>query len=630
MAATAAGLVAAGSALAAYLNAKYHIGQDIKVIRHVLRARRHYERLVEENRASLWYHFAPHASLHPHALCIWSRGKSYTWAQAHDRAVQWAQLFLSKGAQAGDVVAIYLINSADFMLVWLGLLCIGAAPALLNYNLRGEALVHCVRISGAKLILVDGDQEISGRWGEVEGGMREMGVEGVVVTPSLLSQIDSIEAIDPGDSYRAGVKGTSPMSLMYTSGTTGLPKAAPFQTSRFHDRGDPTYPPFGQTKQDRWFCSMPLFHGTGGITLMMALTMGISVAVAPKFSVSQHWDDIADSEATIFVYVGEAARYLLHAPTHPRERDHPKLRAIYGNGMRPDVWGRFKERFAVPEVIEFFNSTEGVLTMVNYSRNAYTQDCVGRNGLLLRAYLHNTLVPVAIDAETSDLLRSPTGLAIRTSYAEGGEILVKVPDESAFAGYVNNPAANAKKFARNVLQQGDLFYRSGDALRRDSDGRWFFKDRLGDTFRWKSGNVSTAQVAETLGKYPGVAEATVYGVPVPGHDGRAGCAAILFESGVTRQTFDWAAFLAYARKELVKEAVPVFVRVVRRSSQTDNEKQNKGPLKAEGIDITTFGSKFEGGAGDALMWTGAGRENRTYTPVQPADLEVLKSGRARL
>lgn len=585
---------------------------------------------VAQNRLCLWYAFAPHVAKHPNDLCIWSRTETYTWQQVHDRAAQWAQFFLSKGVKPGELVAMYLVNSVDFMVIWLGLLCIGCAPALLNYNLRGEALVHCLKISGAKLILVDEDPEVHARFTEVQSRIQsELGVTGAIVDNTLLSAIYTSQVSVPDDSYRNTVAPRSPVCLLYTSGTTGLPKAAPFLTSRYHEKSSPDHPPFNQTPSDRWYSSMPLFHGTGGIALLATLTEGRSVAVGRKFSVTHHWDDIADSGATIFVYVGEAARYLLNAPSHPRERAHPRLRAMYGNGMRPDVWRRFQARFDVPEVIEFFNSTEGVLGFVIYARNGFVADCVGRHGAVIRRLTRDVLVPVAVDAETGALLRDPrTGFARRNSYEEGGEVLVQVPDESAFAGYVDNPGANAKKFERDVLRKGDLFYRSGDALRRDAEGRWFFLDRLGDTFRWKSENVSTAQVAEALGKFPGVAEATVYGVLVPKHDGRAGCAAVLFGEGVSAETFDWGAFLRYAKEKLVKEAVPVFVRVVGRSSRTDNEKQNKGPLREEGIELERFGEKVVGGEGDVVMWMGRGKD--TYERFGERELEMLRGGGARL
>jgi len=585
---------------------------------------------VKQNRLSLWYGFAPHVAEYPNELCIWSRPKSYTWKQVHDGAVQWAQFFLSKGVKPGDMIGVYLVNSADFLVMWLGLFCIGCAPALLNYNLKGEAFLHCLKVSKVKLVLVDPDEECQARFKEVEEKiLEELNVEAITVSEDFLSKIYGSPVIVPDDSYRAHVKPANPVCLLYTSGTTGLPKAAPFMTGRYHERGNPENPPYNQIvgpKGDRWYCSMPLFHGTGGLALMMALTNGISTAVGRKFSVRMHWDDIYDSSSTIFVYVGEAARYLLHAPPHPLERKHPRLRAMYGNGLRPDVWSRFQARFGVPEVIEFFNSTEGVLGMVNYSTGPFSKDCVGRHGALLRYALSDIYVPVAIDAETGALLRDPsTGLAQRKSYDEGGEILVQVPDESAFAGYFGNPQATAKKFERNVLRNGDLYYRSGDALRRDADGRWFFLDRLGDTFRWKSENVSTGEVAAVLGAYPGVAEAIVYGVAVPGHDGKAGCAAVLLAEGVQTEGFNWKNFLEFARARLVKEAVPVFIRVVAGSSKTDNQKQNKGPLKKEGIDLESFGESVVGGEGDIMLWTSPGKES--YEMFGVDDLRRLREGK---
>ena len=584
---------------------------------------------VEKNQLCLWYAFAPHVSKHPNELCIWSRTGTYTWQEVHDRAVQWAQFFLSKGVRPGDLVAMYLVNSVDFMVIWLGMLCIGCAPALLNYNLKGEALVHCLKISGAKVILVDDDEDVKTRFEATRENIEtELGVDAVVVTPSFLEDLYTTKVDIPSDEYRTTVNPRSPACILYTSGTTGLPKAAPFLTSRFHERSDPRALPFDQSPADRWYSSMPLFHGTGGMALLAALTSGLSIAVGRKFSVSSHWPDIHDSRSTVFVYVGEAARYLLNAEPHPLERAHG-LRAMYGNGMRPDVWTRFKERFNVPSVIEFFNSTEGVLGFVNYSKNAYSSDSVGHHGAILRHKYRSTFVPFAVDPSTGALLRDPkTGFAIRTPYEVGGEILVKVPSEEAFAGYMGNPTANAKKFERDVLVKGDLYYRSGDALRRDGEGRWYFLDRLGDTFRWKSENVATAEVAAVLGSFPGIAEATVYGVLVPHHDGRAGCAAVLFQSGVTSKTFDWKAFHQYAREKLVKEGVPVFIRVVSKSSRTDNEKQNKGPLREEGVELERFGEKVEGGEEDEVWWVGRGGE--TYVRFGGEELKGLRAGGARL
>lgn len=565
-------------------------------------------------------------------MCIWSRTKTYTWQQVHDRAVQWANFFLSQGVQPGELVATYIMNSADFLVIWMGLFCIGCAPAHINYNLKGDALIHCLKVANVKMFLVDEETDCRARFEEererVEG---ELGINPFIVDEALLEKVYSGSTTVPGDEYRANVIGSDPTCLLYTSGTTGLPKAGKFMVNRYHERGHPDKPPLEQKagpNGDRWYCCMPIFHGTGGMSCIMCLTSGMSVAVGRKFSVSTFWDDIHDSQSTMFVYVGEAARYLLMAPPHPKERDH-KLRGMYGNGMRPDVWNRFKERFGVAEVIEFFNSTEGVLAMAVHSKGDFTATSVGHHGAIIRRALNDVYVPVAVDPETGDLLRDPaTGFVKRNSYNEGGEVLVGVPSKEAFAGYHNNPSATAKKFVRDVFKKGDLYYRSGDALRRDDDGRWYFLDRLGDTFRWKSENVSTAEVAEVLGRYPGVGEAIVYGTLVPKHDGRAGCVALRLADGVSPEAFDWKAFLQYARNKLPKYAVPIFLRLVRVSSNTDNQKQNKGPLRAEGIEIDQYGTKVVGGSDDVVLWTAPGADR--YVRFTIGDLETLRAGKILL
>jgi len=267
--------------------------------------------------------------------------------------------------------------------------------------------------------------------------------------------------------------------------------------------------------------------------------------------------------------------------------------------------------------------------MIIHSKGPFTTATIGHTGAILRQALKNIWVPVAIDPETGAMIRDPeTGFAKRSSYKEGGEIIVAVPDEKAFAGYHNNPQATAKKFARNVFKKGDLYYRSGDSLRRDDDGRWYFHDRLGDTFRWKSENVSTAEVAEVIGKYPSVGEAIVYGTLVPRHDGRAGCVALRLNEGTSPESFDWKAVLQHARNKLPRYAVPVFVRLVREGSNTDNQKQNKSPLREEGIELDKYGSKVAGGNDDVVMWMKPGQDS--YVRFTIGDLEALRAGKTLL
>lgn len=204
---------------------------------------------------------------------------------------------------------------------------------------------------------------------------------------------------------------------------------------------------------------------------------GVTICVAPKVSVSGFWDDIRDSRATWFVYVGETLRYLLAAPPSPRDKEH-NVHSIHGNGLRPDVWVRFRERFGITRIFELFNSTEGMVSLENKSRGDFSATAVGHHGAILRRHYYNMYVPVAVDTETGDLIRNPkTGFAMRVPYTVGGEILVSIPGERDFIGYFNNPEATDKKYVRDVFRKGDCYYRSGDALKRDPDGRWFFTDR---------------------------------------------------------------------------------------------------------------------------------------------------------
>lgn len=582
----------------------------------------------------MWYLFEDAAAKFPEATCLWSREGIYTWSETRTRAVQYAQWFISQGVQPGSLVAFYLTNQPDFIIAWLGILCIGCAPAFINYNLEGAALEHCLKVCDAKVLLVDQDEACRQRVERTRSQIEsQMSMKIHILDPTLKHTISNIPPKLPSDTYRAGTKASFPACLIFTSGTTGLPKGCAFTVARIRAPGAHLKAAFDGRPGpggDRWYVCMPLYHGTGAISSISCIIGSVSVAIGKKFSVSNFWKDVHDSEATFFVYVGETARYLLNARPDPLERDH-KIRCAYGNGLRPDVWERFRSRFNVPEIAEFFNSTEGMFNLLNWDRGGWLGPCVGHHGLLMRTVLYNTYVPVLIDHETGDIWRDPkTGFAKRTKYEEGGEMLVNIPDEKAFQGYWNAAEATDKKFVRNVFKKGDIFYRTGDALRRLPDGRWYFMDRLGDTFRWKSENVSTAEVALVLGQFPGVVEANVYGVLVPNHEGRAGCAALFVEDD-KKDRFDYDALLRFAKERLPKYAVPVFIRVVGRSSHIHNLKQNKVGLRKEGVDPKTRGLEVgEEGKGDLFLWLRDPKVMDGYVEFGEDGWRRLERGEARL
>ncbi|KAH8165167.1 hypothetical protein CIB48_g3097 [Xylaria polymorpha] len=600
MATIAAGIAATAAGLT-YLDGKYHIRQDLKMIRAKSKGAKMFQKAIQEQRISPYYFFEKYAQAHPNEECIWWRPGSCTWGAAYARANQFAHFFLSQGVAPGDLVAFFMGNSPDFVLAWMGLWAIGAAPALINYNLTRQALLHCLGIAGSKLVLADGPDGILERLEAVAGDLDASGVR-VVKLAEVGGQIAASPATRPPDELRASVTPNSPFGLFYTSGTTGLPKACTVPAAAGFTHGVSrecgfayVTPTSDDGHPERYYDCMPLYHGTGGISGMTQLITGQTLCLAPKFSASRFWDDVRASRATWFVYVGETLRYLLAAAPSPLDKQH-SVRAIYGNGLRPDVWVPFRERFGIETIHEFFNSTEGIMPLDNPARGrlpgaqrgpprAHRQVAVS---VRLRARGHRP-GDGGHRAGRQDRVREAHAIRGR-----GRDPRPPAPDHHArVPGYYGNEDATAKKYVRDVFRKGDCYYRTGDALRRDADGRWFFLDRLGDTFRWKGENVSTAEVSEVLGRYPGVSEATVYGISLPGHDGKAGMAAVYINSEAS--SFDYGGLLKHARAHLPKYAVPIFLRQLSARSATHNNKQDKVPLKKTGIDPAQMD-------GELLFW----------------------------
>ncbi len=255
-----------------------------------------------------------------------------------------------------------------------------------------------------------------------------------------------------------------------------------------------------------------------------------------------------------------------------------QLRIACGNGLRPEVWEPFQNRFKIPRILEYYASTEGNFSLYN---------CEGRPGAIgkIPSFLAHRL-PVALlrfDVERGEPWRNGDGFCERCRPNETGEAVGLIPaadDELAgrFEGYAD-AAASARKVLRNVFKDGDAWYRTGDLMRRDERGFYYFVDRVGETYRWKGENVSTAEVSTALTAAPGVLDCAVYGVAVPGADGRAGMAALVVDS-----QFDLAAFRAEAALHLPAYARPVFVRLLRTLEFTGTFKPRKQDLVQAGFD----------------------------------------------
>ena len=503
---------------------------------------------------------------------------------ASNRVARWAR---ASGIGRGDSVALSLENRPEFLITWIGLAKIGAVAALQNTQLSGAGLAHCLREVGAKHWIVGA--ELAGAAASALGELASppaiwlAGAPGASEGPALreLPRARSLDAAlaeaspAPLDRHaRRGLSARDRLFYIYTSGTTGLPKAANVSHARALATALGGARVTRLTPRDRLYVALPLYHSAGGVMAAgAALLSGATLVLARKFSASQFWSDCAAHEATVFQYIGELCRYLLNAPEHADEKRH-RIRACIGNGLRPEIWAPFQKRFAIPSIIEFYGATEGNLALVNLDGRV---GAVGRLPSYLRGLAGVELV--RFDAQRETPLRGDDGFCSRCEAGEAGELIGRINDAARFEGY-SNAGATEQKILRDVFRTGDAFFRSGDLLRFDADGYYYFVDRIGDTFRWKGQNVATTEVAEALSGAPGVREASVYGVQVPGTDGRAGMAALVVDDA----RFELAALRAHLHAALPSYSRPLFVRIAASLDATGTFKLRKQSLVADGFD----------------------------------------------
>jgi acyl-CoA synthetase (AMP-forming)/AMP-acid ligase II len=373
---------------------------------------------------------------------------------------------------------------------------------------------------------------------------------------------------------------------------------------------------------------MPLYHSSASILGFSAtLNAGATICIGKKFSTKTFWAECRASKATIIQYVGETCRYLLAAPpeidpvTGENLDKKNSVRMALGNGLRPEIWNRFKERFGIDTIAEFYAATEGASGSFNYSRNDYGRGAIGRNGFFGWLLLRRTWHIVELDWETEAPRRDPvTGFCKKVHPGAPGEMLYKLDDTDitrSFQGYFNNKKSTEGKIMRDVFIKGDAYFRTGDVLSWDSFGRSYFNDRIGDTFRWKSENVSTSEVSEALGGHPAVQEANVYGVELPHHDGRAGCVAMTLAEKPSQALM--ASLAEHAQRTLPRYAVPLFLRLPKEIQMTGTNKQQKHIVRSQGVDP-------EKTNGDEFFWLKGG----TYVPFKREDWEELRVGRVKL
>ena len=544
----------------------------------------------------------------PNAPALYYLDTVMRYGELDARANRYANWALSLGLKQGDAVALFMENRPDFIAAWLGLFKAGLCAALINTNQRGQALAHSIEIAGARHViagheLADGLPEAESFFATkpqfwIEGG-------GGSLDQALAASVDT----SPGRTPRESVRQKDRAFYIYTSGTTGLPKAANFSHMRMMFMMSGFLGALEPNSRDRIYDTLPLYHATGGVCAVgMALHRGGALILKRKFSVSEFWSDIHKYDATMFVYIGEMCRYLLNAPPVAHERDH-HVRAITGNGLRPEIWRQFQKRFAIPRIVEFYGATEGNVSMLNYDG---TVGAVGR----VPDYIEHMLPTrvVRFDVEKEIPVRGPDGLCVECAPNEVGEAIGGISYKAGrnFEGYTK-ASETEKKILHDVFRKGDAWFRTGDLMRRDEHGYFYFVDRIGDTYRWKGENVATSEVAEALSVVPGVREVNVYGVTVPGMDGRAGMAALVVDG-----MFD-AAGLA-KRLTLPHYEKPVFLRLQPEIAVTGTFKQRKVELVKDGFDPSTLPNP--------IFWLNPA--NETYEKLTPAIYAEIVADRIKL
>jgi len=528
--------------------------------------------------------FEERAEKQPDKTFLVYQNQSITYGELNRHANRIAHTAQVAGLKKGDVAALMMDNRPEFFYTYVGLSKLGVTVALLNTHAREQALAHALATTNSRCLYVG--SECLEQIATLPNLTRELPVYAIPdgteqsALPSgitdLVAQLDGASDDNPPADLRQGLTAADDLFYVFTSGTTGLPKAAHMSHMRWLNTGEANAAVLDASADDVFYCFLPLYHGAAGMSLVSAaLAVGATILVRRRFSTSQFWREVREHGVTICQYIGEICRYLTTQPPQPDDADNP-LKKIIGAGLTASVWTEFQSRFGIEQVFEGWGATEANCGIMNVDNK------VGSCGRIPNKQLSNVRL-IRYDTDSDTHPKDDNGRFIECEPGEMGEVIgmiLDLPNSGAghFEGYTD-PDATEKKILRNVFTEGDAWFRSGDLLRRDEDDYYYFVDRIGDTFRWKSENVSTLEVANALSGFPGLETINIYGVAVPDQEGRAGMAALVLSEGVE---FDSAAFYRFCSEHLPRYAIPLFVRISQQAEITTTFKLRKVDLQKHG------------------------------------------------
>ncbi|XP_069025102.1 long-chain fatty acid transport protein 6 isoform X2 [Embiotoca jacksoni] len=562
--------------------------------------------------------FVQQAQLQPDKPFVIYDGTVHTYRDIDRRSNRLANVFLRDvGLRKGDCVALLMNNEPDFVSVWFGLTKVGCSVAFLNTNIKSRSLLHCVESCGARTLIVGSDLMEC-----LDGILSPLLEDNIQVwtmktwcehtqVNSLLDKVDTASDGPVPAELRRTTSLKSATLYIFTSGTTGLPKAAVI-THMQSLKAAAGFWAFGASKDEVIYISLPLYHSAASlIGIGGTIELGATCVLKKKFSASQFWNDCRKHEVTIFQYIGELCRYLCNQPKTDLDKVHA-VRMAVGNGLRPDVWREFQSRFGNVKMCEVYGSTEGNLCIMNHVGKI---GAVGRSNFLYKLVFKYDLVKY--DMVKDEPVKDQYGFCQRVKTGETGLLLSKVSSITPFFGYAGSKQLTEKKVLRNVFVKGDAYVNTGDLMAEDHQGFISFRDRVGDTFRWKGENVATTEVSETLGLMDFIQEVNVYGVEVPGNEGRAGMAALILRPD---QTFEGRKLFELVERDLPPYARPLFVRLQEVMEMTSTLKQQKFQLVQSGFNPSTISD---------LLYVLDGQQ-RSYVPLTDPIYRSIIDGQRKL
>ena len=532
----------------------------------------------DNKKLSLLNFFDNNVKKYPNDIAFIFEGVEITWKEADEQTNKYAGFLKSQNINKGDCFAILMDNSPDFLMLLLASFRVGSLAALINTTVSGEGLKHVIGISDVKLITAGAShlEKLSSALGDSD--LKNIPIFGMEDNEKIPDQVEDIKKLSRQFStfipYQPIMKDVA--AYIFTSGTTGLPKAALVDHAKLVKGSFAGhFLCFNFNKNDRLYMTLPLYHSTGLILGWAAsLRSGCPNVIKSKFSASDFWNDVKKYNVNKFIYVGELCRYLMNLPPSDGDRDNP-ITQISGNGLRPDIWESFQKRFNINKIVEIYGATEAVGMTIN---------SFGRSGMIGRKRSDSTIIHCNKD-DGSPILNDE-GFCTKVSEGETGLYIQKISSSAKFQGYLDAQASN-KKILQNVFKTGDQYFNTGDLITLHDNNWLSFADRVGDTYRWKSENVSTMEVAAILNNASGVMDCNVYGVQVDSAEGKAGMAAMNVSD-----EFSFISFIEHVNKNLNTFQKPYFLRLTKEMQTTGTFKHQKEDLKKQGFNPSLIKDKL--------------------------------------